>query len=98
MGYNDPRFGSTGDTCDELAAVITNLQALFALMSRLLRGILGLKGPAYKLIRHLPPCAVLKALSMIAEEFHNIFPGSVSSLWGKVGTRKSTSPDPTSRS
>ena len=77
-GYDDPRFGSTGHTWDELAAVITNLPPLLSLMSRILRGLLGLKGPVYKLIRHLPPCAVLEALSLIAEEYHNISPGSVS--------------------
>ena len=66
-GYDDPRFGSPGYTWDELAAVITNLPALLSLMSRILRGLLGLKGPVYKLIRHLPPSAVLEALSLIAE-------------------------------
>ena len=81
-GYDDPRFGSPGHTWDELAAVITNLPPLLSLMSRILRGLLGLKGPVYKLIRHLPPCAVLEALSLIAEEYHNISPGSVSALWG----------------
>jgi hypothetical protein len=50
-------------------------------MFRILRGLLGLKGPVYKLIRHLPPCEVLEALSLIAEEYHNISPGSVSALW-----------------
>ena len=33
----------------ELAAVITNLQPLFFLMSRVLRGLLGLNGPVYEL-------------------------------------------------
>ena len=80
-GYDDPRFGTPGHTWDELAAVITNLPPLLSLMSRILRGLLGLKGPVYKLIRHLPPCAVLEALSLIAEEYHNISPGSVSALW-----------------
>ena len=81
-GYDDPRFGTPGYTWDELAAVITNLPPLLSLMSRILRGLLGLKGPVYKLIRHLPPCAVLGArLSLIAEEYHNISPGSVSALW-----------------
>jgi hypothetical protein len=75
-GYDDPRFGTPGHTWDELAAVITNLPSLLSLMSRVLRGLLGLKGPVYKLIRHLPPCAVLEALSLIAEEYHNISPGS----------------------
>jgi hypothetical protein len=50
-------------------------------MSRILRVLLGLKGPVYKPIRHLPPCAVLEALSLISEEHHNISPGSVSALW-----------------
>ena len=63
-GYDDPRFGSPGHTWDELAAVITNLPPLLSLMSRILRGLLGLKGPVYKLIRHLPECAVLEALSL----------------------------------
>jgi hypothetical protein len=82
-GNGDPRFGTPGHTWDELAAVITNLPPLLSLMSRILRGLLGLKGPAYKLIRHVPPCAVLGALSLISEEHHNISPGSVSALWGK---------------
>jgi hypothetical protein len=69
-GYDDPRFGTPGHTWDELAAVITNLPPLLSLMSRILRGLLGLKGPVYKLIRHLPPCAVLEALSLIAEEYN----------------------------
>ena len=68
-GYDDPRFGTPGHTWDELAAVITNLPPLLSLMSRILRGLLGLKGPVYKLICHLPPCAVLEALSLIAEEY-----------------------------
>jgi hypothetical protein len=80
-GYGDPRFGTPGHTWDDLAAVITNLPPLRSLMSRILRGLLGLKGPVYKLIRHLPPCSVLEALSLIAEEYHNISPGSVSALW-----------------
>jgi hypothetical protein len=83
-GYDDPRFGTPDQTWDELSsAVITNLPPLLSLMSRLLRGLLGLKGPVYKLIHHLPPCAVLEALSLIAEEYHNISPGSVSALWEK---------------
>jgi hypothetical protein len=69
-GYDDPRFGTPGYTWDELAAVITNLPPLLSLMVRILRGLLGLKGPVYKPIRHLPhPCAVLGALSLIAEEY-----------------------------
>jgi hypothetical protein len=82
-GNDDPHFGTPGHTWDELSAVITNLPPLLSLMSRLLRGLLGLKGPVYKLVRHLPPCAVLGALSLIAEEYHNISPGSVSALWEK---------------
>jgi hypothetical protein len=42
-GYDDPRFGTPGHTWDELAAIITNLQPLLTLMSRILRGLLGLK-------------------------------------------------------
>jgi hypothetical protein len=40
------------------------------------------RAPVYGLIHNPPPCAVLEALWVTAEEFHHISPGSVSSLWG----------------
>jgi hypothetical protein len=68
--YDDPRFGTPGHTWDELAAVITKQLAAIGLP-------------------HVPCLARaawlerarLQTYSPSAEEYHNIPPGSVSSLW-----------------
>jgi hypothetical protein len=64
-----------------LCSNVTNMVAVFSMLTRALHGILGFSGPIYDSIRNLAPCELVPALRIIYDNHASVTQASVSYEW-----------------